>query len=75
MARAKTPAENKIEGQANLTPFKIITGIATYFKRKRFSTLVNTGIPALPIKAPMITICMPPPSILLAEAITNGFSI
>jgi hypothetical protein len=64
MARAKTPAENKIEGQANLTPFKIITGIATCFKRKRFSTLVNTGIPALPIKAPMNTGILHPQSCL-----------
>jgi hypothetical protein len=48
MVRVRTPAENEVGGsrtppievQTDLTFFKVITGVATHFKRKKISTFV-----------------------------------
>jgi hypothetical protein len=59
---AGTPAENKVEGiwtplaksQTYLTPPKVIAGVATHFKWRRVSTLIEFGVPVLIIEAHVV---------------------
>lgn len=72
MARAKTPNEKKVKGQAYLTPLEVIVCIAACFKRKRIFIPIKIGISTLFIDAFMTTIPLPPPSILAVEATIIG---
>jgi len=59
---AGTPAENKVEGiwtplaksQTYLTPPEVIAGVATHFKWRRVSTLIEFGVPVLIIEAHVV---------------------
>jgi hypothetical protein len=45
-----------LEGQVDLTPFKVIAGVIAHFKTKRVFTPIETGVLASTIKAYMMTI-------------------
>jgi len=61
--RVKTLTENEVkgsrtlltEGQVDLSPPEMITSVATHFKRKRVSTLVEPDVLILIVEAHMIT--------------------
>jgi hypothetical protein len=45
-----------LEGQVDLTPFKVIAGVVAHFQRKRVFTPIETGVLALTIEASIMTI-------------------